>query len=71
MTYFTTPSYSSEPGGADGDTEIIYGRQSPWLMENRMVARCHDKRMAEHIAELLRRHPFTGKETRKTNNSRG
>lgn len=59
MTYFTRKSHSGSPGGQDGDTEVIYGQERPWLMENRMVALCKDARLAEHIAALLRRYPFT------------
>lgn len=61
MTYFTRPSSSSQPGGRDGETEVIYGQETPWLMENVAVACCRDKRMAEHIAALLRRDPFKPK----------
>lgn len=58
MTYFTRPSSSQQPGGRDGETDVIYGRENPWLAENVAVAICKDKRLAEHIALLLRRHPF-------------
>jgi hypothetical protein len=58
MTHFVRPSYSSSPGGQDGHTEVIYGRENPWLMENKCVAVCLDRRMAEHIAKLLNKHPL-------------
>lgn len=58
MTYFTRESSVHSPGGRKGDTEVIYGQERPWLMENRMIALCRDARMAEHIASLLRKSPF-------------
>ena len=58
MTYFTQKSSSFSPGGRDGETEIIYGQKNPWLMENQMIALCRDAQLAEHIALLLRKHPF-------------
>ena len=64
MTYFTQRSSRHQKGGMDGHTEVIYGQQRPWLMENQAVALCLDARMAEYIAELLRRYPvFSGHRT--------
>lgn len=59
MTYFTRKNSKHSPGGREGETEVIYGQERPWLMENRMVALCADARMAKHIALLLCRHPLT------------
>jgi hypothetical protein len=56
MTYFTRPSSSALPGGKDGETEVIYGQERPWLIENIAVARCLNPKTAERIAELLRKH---------------
>ena len=58
MTYFTRKSSKYSPGGREGETEVIYGQENPWLMENSMVALCLNSHMAEHIAMLLRSKPF-------------
>ena len=58
MTYFTRPSSEHDIGGRKGETEVIYGREQPWLMENIAIAICKDSRMAEHIAKLLCKYPF-------------
>lgn len=58
MTYFARKSYSNSPGGRDGEFEIIYGQEIPWLMENKMICLCKDESLARHISKLLNLNPF-------------